>query len=110
MHSVVTIEERKRARVQQIRAGFARLCDALSDYGRAHGGRFWVYGSAAVDRFHYESDIDLLVDFPEPQTSAAITFVESTAAQLSLKADVQPKAWCTSEFVDRISKQARILP
>ena len=65
MATVLTLDDRKKARVEEIRAGFARLREALADYGRAHGGQFWVYGSAATGSFHFESDIDILVDFDE---------------------------------------------
>ena len=110
METVITLEERKRARVEEIRAGFARLRDALAGYGRAHGGKFWIYGSAAAGRVHFESDIDILVDFPEAKTSAALTFVEETSLRYKLKADAQPKSWCMPAFLERISKDALILP
>jgi predicted nucleotidyltransferase len=106
---IITLDERKRARVQEIRAGFARLREALSQYAQEKGGRFYIYGSAARGTFHFESDIDILTDFPEAETSAALTFVEETASELRLKADVQPKAWCASAFLDRVLPSAKIL-
>jgi predicted nucleotidyltransferase len=110
MDSVLTLQQRKAARVEEIRVGFERLRKALSDYGRQHGGRFLVYGSAVTGRFHYESDIDILVDFDERRLSAALSFVEDMGADLRLKVDVQPIGWCTPEFVEKVSKTALVLP
>ena len=85
MESVQTLAQRKRARVEEIRAGVASLREALAAYGRAHGGRFLIYGSAVSGRLHYDSDVDLLVDFPEPQTADAVDFVELACARLKLR-------------------------
>jgi predicted nucleotidyltransferase len=110
MSTVTTLQDRKRARVEQIRAGFAELRELLSEYGRSHGGKFWVYGSAAAGRFHFESDIDVLVDFDEAAASAAVAFAEREGARLGLRLDVQPKAWCSASFLKRIEKSTLVLP
>jgi len=110
MESVQTLAQRKQARVEEIRAGMASLREALAAYGRAHGGRFLIYGSAVSGRLHYDSDVDLLVDFPAPATSAAVDFVEETCARLNLPVDVQPKTWCKEAFLARIIPQAQVVP
>jgi predicted nucleotidyltransferase len=110
MAKVQTLEERKRARVEEIRAGFARLREELADYGRGHGGKFWVYGSAATDRLRFDSDIDILADFGDADRVAALDFVESACARLGLRCDVQPRAWCSPAFIARIAANALILP
>ena len=110
MSSVRTLAERKTARTEEIRAGIERLRDLLAGYGREHSGRFWIYGSAATGRLHFESDVDILVDFEQSKTAAAIDFVERTCGDLQLKVDVQPKAWCTPEFLKKVSATALVLP
>jgi predicted nucleotidyltransferase len=110
MSSVVTLTERKKARAEEIRAGFDLLRKALGDYGRAHGGRFWIYGSSATGDFHFESDIDVLVDFDPAKVPPAMDFVEKTCAALCLRADVQPKSWCTPAFLEKILTTALVLP
>ncbi len=110
MGSVLTLAQRKQARVEEIRAGVACLREELVAYGRAHGGRFLIYGSAVTGRLHYDSDVDLLVDFPPPQTAAAVDYVEEACARLKLKVDVQPKAWCKEAFLARITPQAQAIP
>lgn len=109
MTEVLTLEARKRARVQQIHEGFEVLRGELSLYAQAHGGRFLVYGSAATGRFHFDSDIDILVDFNDADLTAALDFVERTCARLHLKPDVQPMSWCTPAFLDRILPRAMVL-
>jgi len=108
--AVQTLAERKLARVEEIRAGVDRLRETLAEYGRAHGGKFLLYGSAARGRLHYDSDVDLLVDFAEPDVAAAIDFVESTCARLRLKVDVQPKSWCKQAFIDKIASTIVAIP
>jgi predicted nucleotidyltransferase len=110
MAGVQTLEERKLARVEEIRKGFARLCEELAEYGRTQGGRFWVYGSAATGRVRFDSDIDILVDFDDANAAAALEFVESACARLGLRFDAQPKVWCSPAFINRIASKALILP
>jgi len=110
MDRVQTIEQRKQARVEEIRVGFGRLCGELAAYGRAHGGKFWVYGSAAAGQLHFDSDIDILVDFDDAQIVDALDFAETACVRLKLKPDAQPKSWCSAAFLDRISSQALVLP
>ena len=110
MVEVQTLAQRKLARVEEIRAGVARLRAELAEYGRAHGGRFLIYGSAATGRLHYDSDVDLLVGFPAATASAAVDFVEEACARLKLKVDVQPKAWCKAAFLSRIAPQTQAIP
>src|SRR5215831_1176976 len=98
---VQTLADRKKTRVEQIRAGFARLREELANFGLSHKGKFWVYGSASTGKFHPGSDIDIIVDFDHAQSNEALDFVEKTCARLGLKADVQPKSWCTGAFIEK---------
>ena len=109
MTLVQTLDERKRARVEEIRAGLDVLRKKLTEYGRAHGGKFMMFGSAVTGRLHYDSDVDILVDFDEAGVGAALDFVETTCAALKLHADVQPKAWCKEEFIARIAPGSLVI-
>jgi predicted nucleotidyltransferase len=110
MAEVQTLADRKKARVEEIRAGFARLREELAKFGLSHQGKFWVYGSAATGKFHPGSDIDIIADFDDAQINPALDFVEQTCARLGLKPDVQPKSWCTDAFIERIYPKALLLP
>lgn len=107
---VQTLAQRKQARVEEIRSGVDLLREELARYGRAHGGAFWLYGSAATGKLHFDSDVDILVDFDEAGVVAALDFVEDACARLRLKADVQPLTWCKAHFIERIKPEAQVLP
>jgi predicted nucleotidyltransferase len=110
MMRVQTLTDRKKARVEEIRAGFACLRVDLAEFGLAHGGRFWIYGSATTGKFHPGSDIDIIVDFDNSLISDALDFAERACARLGLKSDVQPKSWCTEAFIEKIAPRALLLP
>ena len=107
---VVTLAVRKRLRVDQIRMSIDALREELGRYGSGHGGRFWLFGSAATGRLHYDSDIDIVADFDDAEMAAALAFAERTCIQLRLRPDVSPKSWSTAAFLDRIKSTAVILP
>ncbi len=110
MNEVQTLADRKKARVEKIRAGVARLHEELAKFGLSRGGKFWIYGSAATGNFHTDSDIDIIVDFDGAGLSHALDFAEETCTGLGLKPDVQPKSWCTEAFIERIRSKAISLP
>ena len=110
MTRVQTLADRKKARAEEIRAGFAQLREDLARFGLSHHGKFWIYGSATTGQFHFDSDIDIIVDFDDEQLGRAMDFAEQACRRLSLKPDVQPKAWCTDAFFERIFPKALLLP
>jgi predicted nucleotidyltransferase len=101
-----TLTERKAARVSFLHEAVATLRNRLCEYARAHGGRFLLYGSAARGELRFDSDIDVLIDFPEDRLSAAWRFAEDLCRELDLKADLCPLAWCRDDFVAHIDKHA----
>lgn len=101
-----TLAERKAARVAEIRQALGALRQRLSDYAQAHGGRYLLYGSAARDAPRYDSDVDLLVDFPPETQSDAWRFAEDACWDLKLEPDITPASWCKPEFLERVRKEA----
>jgi predicted nucleotidyltransferase len=110
MTRVQTLTDRKKARVEETRAGFAQLREELAKFGVSHHGKFWIYGSATTGKFHFDSDIDIIVDFDDAQIGHALDFAEQACNRLDLKPDVRPKAWCTDAFFEKISPKALLLP
>ncbi len=104
-----TLAERKAARVTSLHQAVATLRNRLRAYARSHGGRFLLYGSAARGDLRFDSDIDLLIDFPEERLSAAWRFAEDVCRELDLKADLCPLAWCRDDFLAHIGKDAEPL-
>ena len=62
-----------------------------------------MFGFAVNGRLHYDSDVDILVDFDDAGVGAVLDFVERIAPRLELIADVQPKSWCKNDFIARIA-------
>lgn len=64
MDRIVTLAERKAAEAERRRLAVAALRPAFAAYARAHGDRFLLFGSAARNEMRYDSDVDILLDFP----------------------------------------------
>ena len=96
-----TLQDRKRERLAAYRAGVERLADMLAAYARAHGGRFVLYGSAVHGPVHDQSDVDLIVDFPESGRSDACRFAEQSCSQLDLIGDIRPAIWTSDSLMAR---------
>jgi predicted nucleotidyltransferase len=62
---VLTLKARKAAKLAAMQDALASLRASLSDYARANGGRFLLFGSAARGALRPDSNVDVLVDFPE---------------------------------------------
>ncbi len=101
-----TLAERKAARLAVMNEAVAMVRDRLCGYARAQGGRFLLYGSAARGGLRFDSDIDVLIDFPEDRLSDAWRFAEEVCREFDLKADLCPLAWCRDDFIAHISKHA----
>jgi predicted nucleotidyltransferase len=89
-------------------AGLIR--DALAFYGRALGGRYWLYGSAARGAITHRSDIDLLIDFPPDKRREAYNYAERVCAEFAMEAHLMPLDWCADDFLDHIRPDMVSLP
>jgi predicted nucleotidyltransferase len=101
-----TLAERKAARVAVLHEAIATLRTRLCEYAHSHDGRFLLYGSAARGDLRFDSDIDVLIDFPEDRLTAAWRFAEDACRELDLKADLCPLAWCRDDFLTHIRTHA----
>lgn len=97
-----TLTERKAAEVSRRHDAVRVLRERLAGHARAHGGRYLLYGSAAKGALRYDSDIDLLLDFPEALQSDAWRFAEEAAEALGVPADIRPLAWCSERFLAHV--------
>src|SRR5208282_1507507 len=103
-----SIESRKGAEAAR-RGGIADiLADRLSLFARDRGGRFILYGSLARGEARYDSDVDLLIDFPRECEAAAWRIAEDLCSELGVDLDIKPVAWCAPDFVAKVLPSARI--
>ena len=84
----VTVRERNSAKVARMEAAVAELKPVLAAYAREHGGRFVLFGSAARREMHPDSDVDILVDFPDGARMQAMSFAEDACWERGLTPDI----------------------
>lgn len=106
----ISLSERKRAAAERQARAAEELRERLRAYGAAHGGRFLLFGSAAKHCLRHDSDIDLLLDFPDPELARAWRFVEAQCRELHVRPDVMPLAWCDDAFVAHVMGHAETIP
>jgi predicted nucleotidyltransferase len=106
---IVTLSQRKAAEAERRQRAVDDLRVALTEYARAHGGRFLLFGSAARGRMRYNSDVDVLTDFPEAATSSAWNFAERACWDRDLDPDVMPRSWCKDDFLTHIEHDIEVL-
>jgi predicted nucleotidyltransferase len=104
-----TIEARKRDESLRRNALADIIADRLLSYARETGGRYLLYGSLARKEARYDSDVDLLLDFPPEFEGEAWRVAEDICAELGIEHDIKPIAWCDKSFVARILPRARVI-
>jgi predicted nucleotidyltransferase len=101
-----TVSEIKAEAVSKIASGVVALKEELTAYAQTHHGVFLIYGSVARGNFRFDSDIDVLVDFPPEVLSEAWRFCEDTCYKFGLVPDVRPKSLCSPKFLEKVSAGA----
>jgi predicted nucleotidyltransferase len=109
MQRIVTLTERKTAEAVRRQQAVAALALVLAEYARAHGGRFLLFGSAARGTMRYDSDVDVLMDFPEDALNQAWKFAEAACWERALEPDLLPYRWCKQPFLDHVAADMRVL-
>lgn len=107
---MMTLTERKASETARRRAAVEALLPALAAYAQAHGGRYLLFGSAARGQMRYDSDVDLLLDFPPEALSAAWNYAETVCWDRALDPDLMPLNWCKLAFLDHIAPDLRAVP
>jgi predicted nucleotidyltransferase len=109
MDRIVTLTERKAAEAERRRQAVESLRMVLAGYARTHGGRFLLFGSAARGTMRYDSDVDILVDFPPDALDAAWSFAEHACWERHLDPDITPFTSCRGRFRERITPDLQVL-
>ena len=118
MKAYRTIAQRKRDEADRRALAARSISEHLRGYlrerpdrgdARSKGGRFLLYGSLARGETRFDSDIDLLLDFPADIEAEAWRFAEEICADHGIEADIKPLAWCTTQFAAQITRYAVVL-
>lgn len=96
-----TVSSIKTSEVARIVAGVVALKETQRDYANGNNGTFFFFGSAARGNLRYDSDIDVLVDFPDGRISEAWRFFEDACRKEGLTPDVRPKNLCPPKFLEK---------
>jgi predicted nucleotidyltransferase len=110
MPGIVTVPERKAREAARRRAAARDVMTEAREFATVCGGRFYVFGSAAEDRMKYDSDFDVVVDFPSATETEAAEFIEDACRRRNLPSDVLLKSRVSERFLDRIRDQMVALP
>ena len=109
MGEYLTLSERKAAKVAAMKDAIVELQPQLAAYAHAHGGRFVLFGSAARGDLRFDSDVDVLVDFPISEEAAAIIFAEDECVRRGLKGDVLSASMVDRRLRDRADREGQVL-
>ncbi len=109
MEDILTISERKQARVSAIRKALPTLERELQIFARRRHGRYMIFGSTVTERLHYGSDIDILADFPLDTVGAAVDFANMLGERFNVPVDVVSYPHCKPQFLERVLGHARVL-
>ena len=110
MSDVVSVPQGKAREAARRRAAAGRVMAELTACGTAHGGRFLVFGSVAEGRVRFDSDFDVVVDFPVDGEADAVAFVEDACRRQRLPVDVHLKSASSDRFLERIRGHMVTLP
>jgi len=106
MDKVVTIAERDAREAARRRSAADAIIAKLTAFAGSHGGRFLVFGSAAVDAMSSESDLDLVVDFPPDREGEAADLIEELSRAYDLPVDYYLRSLASERFLARIANEA----
>lgn len=107
---VATLQSRKMAETSRRKNAAAGIIDKLRAYALREGGRYIVFGSSTSGEMRYDSDIDVLVDFPPEKAAAAVVYVEDVCAEHAIPADILDVATTKETFVQRARASGLCLP
>jgi predicted nucleotidyltransferase len=85
------------------------LCMRLQSYAQDHGGSFILFGSAASRKLNHDSDVDLIIDFPDDKETDAWRFAESMCWERKLKPDIRPIKYCSEKLLNHILASAQVI-
>jgi len=109
INRIVTLAERKAAEAERRQSAVDAMRPALAAYAREHGGRFLLFGSAARGQMRFDSDVDILVDFPPDALDDAWNFAERACWDRGLEPDITPFSWCKAAFLAHIEPDLEVI-
>jgi predicted nucleotidyltransferase len=107
---VTTLAERKAAEAARRKRAADRAIREFRRYAREHGGQFVVFGSYVTNTMRFDSDLDVLLDFPMDRTGDAWRFAEDVCARLAVPLDIHDARTTKAAFAERVRATGLVLP
>lgn len=102
--------ERKATEAARRRQASDAVVDALRGFAFREGGGFVVFGSYVTGAMRYDSDLDVLIDFPSERAGAAWHFIEEVCADHGIPPDIHDAGTCRPAFLERVRARGVTLP
>ncbi|KQT52683.1 hypothetical protein ASG43_19725 [Aureimonas sp. Leaf454] len=106
---VTTLARRKSSEAHRRKAAADAAVRDLHDHARERGGRFVLFGSYVDGVMRFDSDLDVLVDFPADRAVEAWIFAEDVARRHAIPIDLHDASTSRAAFVDRVRQKGRLL-
>ncbi len=106
---VTTLAERKRHEATRRKRAADEAVRALRRYAGEQGGRYVVFGSYVTGAMRFDSDFDVLIDFPVERTADAWLFAEDVCARHQLPLDIHDARTTTEAFAERVMTKGLVL-
>lgn len=102
------LDDMRDREMERRRKAASALHDIMREAAPRLGGRFILYGSAARNDMHADSDIDVLLDFPLHRQAEAYRALEEASSSLTIKADILPRGFVSDRFFEHVLKDAEV--
>lgn len=111
LHSetITTLPQRKAAEAARRRRAAGEAVCELRDYARSHGGAFVVFGSFVKDALRFDSDLDVMVDFPVETSAEAWRHAEAICERRAIPVDLHDARTTRPAFADRVRRTGLVL-
>jgi predicted nucleotidyltransferase len=107
---IVTIDERKARKVEDLHSGSRKVMSDLTSYALTHHGKFVIFGSTARGELRFDSDFDVVVDFPPQFERLARDYAERVCVGHGVRPDVHLKSEASAALMQRVERDGVILP
>lgn len=108
--AVTTLAQRKAAEATRRRQAADAVVEALRAYAGREGGAFVVFGSYVTGTMRFDSDLDVLIDFPAERAGSAWNFVEDVCAEHGIPPGIHDAGTCRPAFTERVRATGLALP
>ncbi len=106
----VSIGARKERQLAQLLSSVEQVKAELSAHARRHGGRYVLFGSVARGEARFDSDLDILVDFPGGYARRAWFHAERACVDHGIRPDIHLASEVGGALMARVLRDGIVLP